>query len=113
MHCTVPSDLEHRGSRAIHAEFACLSVCLSSYKGLPEHVLAQEPDRPLEAFTGPFSHLVYGTAVRKQSFERTVEGEATADGHHHGVEMDDNGRHVRRNLKPQWERVRTEGMCSR
>ena len=28
------------------------------FSGLPTHILAQEPDRPVEAFAGPFAHLV-------------------------------------------------------
>ena len=30
-----------------------------SFSGIPTHILEQEPDRPLQAFTGPFAHLVY------------------------------------------------------
>jgi hypothetical protein len=94
------------------------------FSGLPEHVLAQEPGRPLEAFTGPFTHLVYGaeaqemdTIARTEIDEVEGRGDKAAEQQQHekeheegeGVELDDNGRRVRRNLKPQWERLREEG----
>ena len=82
------------------------------FSGRPEHVLAQEPDRPLEAFTGPFTHLVYGNESQEMdTIGRTEldEAEGRSEEQKDEVELDDNGRRVRRNLKPQWERVRTEG----
>lgn len=59
-----------------------------AFSGLPTHILAQEPDRPLEAFTGPFAHLVYGEEAVEMDTMGTLdqdggdqeEGQASADG---------------------------------
>ena len=80
-------------------------------------MLAQEPDRPLEAFTGPFTHLVYGAETQEMDTIGTIELDQAGLGEDYrsqqsDVEVDNSGRRVRRNLKPQWQRVRMEGAYS-
>lgn len=82
------------------------------FSGLPIHVLQQDPNRPVEAFTGPFAYLVFGESPEQVAKREAAlaaarvreDGERQADGISSGTV---GGQRIKRAFPTAWERLRS------